>query len=39
VQVLLGEMLVDNLHAVLEDREEAFDRVRVNGATAVLAAQ
>ena len=32
VQVLLGAMLVDALHAPLEDREVALNRVRVDRA-------
>ena len=30
VKVLLGAVLIDALHAALEDREEAFNRVRVD---------
>src|SRR5690606_16137101 len=33
VQVLLGDVLVDALHAALEDRIVAFDRVGVDAAT------
>ena len=29
VQMLFAAMLIDALHAALEDREEAFDRVRM----------
>ena len=38
MQVALCAVLVDALHAALEDAEEAFDRVRVDLATALLAA-
>lgn len=37
VQVLLGAMLLDALHAALENRKAALDRVRVNTATDILA--
>jgi hypothetical protein len=36
VQMLLGAMLIDALHAALENRKAAFDSVRVNAATAIL---
>ena len=37
VQVLLVAVLIDALHAALEDAEIAFNRVRVDNATAILA--
>lgn len=36
VQVLLAAVLIDALHAALEDREVALDGARVNVATDVL---
>ena len=36
VQMLLAGVLIDALHAALEDRIEAFDRVAVDRATAPL---
>ena len=38
VQMLLSAMLIDALHAALEDREIAFDGVGVDVAAHVLAA-
>jgi hypothetical protein len=37
MQMLLGAMLIDALHAALEDREAAFNRVGMNAATAIFA--
>jgi hypothetical protein len=37
VQVLTAAMLIDALHAALEDREAAFQRVRVDVVTHILA--
>lgn len=39
VEVLLGAMLIDALYAPLEDREVAFDRVRVDLAASVFASR
>src|SRR5207248_11749774 len=36
VQVLLGAMLINALHAALEDRIEAFDGIGMNGALALV---
>ena len=38
VQMLFGAMLIDALHAALEDAEIAFNRVGVDGAAHVLIA-
>src|SRR5690348_8791435 len=38
VQMLLAAMLIDALHAALEDRKEAFDRVRMHKAATVFTA-
>ena len=35
-RLLFGAMLVDALHAALEDREEAFDRVGMNVAAHIF---
>ena len=37
VQVLLRAMLIDALHAALEDAEVALDRIGMNGTINVLA--
>ena len=37
MQILLTTVLVNALHAALEDGKEAFDRVRADAATALLA--
>ena len=37
MQMLFHAMLVDALHAALEDRKEVFDRIGMNVATDVLA--
>ncbi len=39
VQMFLGAVLVDALHAALENREEAFDRIGVNITTHIFAAR
>ena len=36
MQMALATMLVNAFHATLEDREEAFDRIRVDRAVAVV---
>src|SRR5258708_2395877 len=38
VQMLFAAMLVSASHAATEDREHAFDRVRMHGAANILAA-
>jgi hypothetical protein len=37
MQMLLGAVLIDALHAPFENRERAFDRVGMNAATAIFA--
>jgi hypothetical protein len=36
VQVLLGAMLIDALHAALEDRKVSFRRIGVNGLAVLI---
>lgn len=36
MQVLLATVLIDALHAALENREEAFNRIRVDRAASLL---